>query len=40
MNVMENVTIHLEEQRTVVNEEYNINIHLHFHEEQMNTKIF
>lgn len=40
MNVMENVTINLEEQRTVVNEEYNINIHLHFHEEQMNTRIF
>ena len=39
MNVMENVTIHLEEQRSVVNEEYNINIHLHFHEEQMNTRI-
>ena len=33
MGVMDNVTINPEMQRTVVNEEYNINLHLHFHEE-------
>lgn len=33
MNAMENVTINLENQRTVVNEEYNIHLHLHFHDE-------
>ena len=37
MNVMDNVTIKLEEQRVVTNEEYNINLHLHFHEEGMTT---
>lgn len=40
MNVMENVTINLKEQRTVTNEEYNINIHLHFHEEGLNATLF
>lgn len=40
INVMDNVTINLNEQRTVVNEEYNINIHLHFHEEGLNTTLF
>lgn len=39
MNVMENVTIDSGKQRTVVNEEYNIHIHLHFHEEKMNAKL-
>ena len=33
MEAMDNVTINLESQRTVVNEEYNINLHLHFHDE-------
>lgn len=33
MGAMDNVTINLEGQRTVVNEEYNINLHLHFHDE-------
>jgi len=33
MAAMDNVTINLEKQRTVVNEEYNIHLHLHFHDE-------
>ena len=37
MNVMDNVTIKLEEQRVVANEEYNLHLHLHFHEEGMTT---
>ena len=40
MTAMDNVTINLEGQRTVHNEEYNINIHLHFHNEQMSTSLF
>lgn len=39
MNVMDNVTIRLEDQRIVKNEEYNLNIHLHFHDEGLNTTI-
>ena len=40
MNVMENVTINLDAQRTVTHEDYNINIHLHFHQEELNTTLF
>ena len=39
MNAMDNVTIKLDEQRTVKNEEFNVNIHLHFHEEGLNTSV-
>ena len=33
MNAMDNVTINLEDQRTVVNEEYHLHFHVHFHDE-------
>ena len=39
MNVMDNVTIKLEDQRIVKNEEFNLNIHIHFHDEGLNTSI-
>lgn len=37
MNVMDNVTINLEEQRVVANEEYHLHFHLHFHEKGVTT---
>jgi len=39
MNAMENVTIKIENQRTVVNEDYTISIHLHFHEEGLTSTL-
>lgn len=34
INVMENVTVNLEAQRTVINEEYHIHNHIHFHADE------